>query len=35
MRIFWLRPVIFGRMVSMLFFLAMGQCLPLWPTYIW
>jgi hypothetical protein len=33
MRTFLLQPVIFGRMVPMPFFLAMGQCLPLWPMY--
>jgi hypothetical protein len=35
MKISWLQPVIFGQMEQMLFFLAMGQCLPLWPMYIW
>jgi hypothetical protein len=33
MRIFLLQPAIFGRMVPMPFFLAMGQCPPLWPMY--
>jgi hypothetical protein len=33
MTIFSLQHAIFGRMVPMPFFLAMGQCLPLWPMY--